>query len=188
RRAGVVGRRAGRAEAVRRPACEAAMSEDFSLQALFREEVRAHTGALSQGLVALEGSAGDPRAVEPLMRAAHSIKGAARIVNAEPAVRLAHALEAALAGAQPGKARVRAAAVDLRLQATDVLAWWAEVGDGGLPGWAEARATEVGALVGLLEGLGRETKREERETKKEEAREPKRVGGGPGPPPDSLYG
>jgi two-component system, chemotaxis family, sensor histidine kinase and response regulator WspE len=52
---------------------------------LFREEARTHTGVLAQGLVELEQDPGDPTKIEPLMRAAHSVKGAARIVRIEPA-------------------------------------------------------------------------------------------------------
>ena len=49
---------------------------DASLLELFREEVRSHTGALTGGLLGLEKEPGDARRIEPLMRAAHSIKAA----------------------------------------------------------------------------------------------------------------
>ena len=97
------------------------MSDDVSLFDLFREEVRAQAAVLSAGLLALEAG-GDPRAIEPLMRAAHSVKGAARIVNVEPAVALAHVMEDVLVAAGQGKAVLRAADVDLLLRGTDVLA------------------------------------------------------------------
>ena len=57
---------------------------DVSLLDLFREEVRSHTATLSQGLLELEEEAGNPRRIEPLMRAAHSLKGAARIADLHP--------------------------------------------------------------------------------------------------------
>ena len=75
--------------------------DDFSMMDLFREEVRTHAATLSRGLVALESAGGGGPEIEPLMRAAHSIKGAARIFSIEPAVRLAHAMEDALR--QPGR-------------------------------------------------------------------------------------
>ena len=43
-------------------------------------------GILNAGLLALERSAGSPQAFDVLMRAAHSLKGAARIVNLQAAV------------------------------------------------------------------------------------------------------
>ncbi len=51
------------------------MSDDVSLFDLFREEVRAQAAVLGEGLLALEADAGDARKIEPLMRAAHSVKG-----------------------------------------------------------------------------------------------------------------
>ena len=53
----------------------------FSLMELFRMEAESHTATLSAGLVSLEGTAAAPEVIDPLMRAAHSLKGAARIVG-----------------------------------------------------------------------------------------------------------
>src|SRR5690242_4462830 len=70
---------------IRRPSEESgAVSSDlsgFSLLELFRMEAETYTATLSTGLVALEGAPALPETIEPLMRAAHSLKGAARIVG-----------------------------------------------------------------------------------------------------------
>ena len=58
----------------------------FSLHELFRGEAETHAAALSEGLVKLEGTS-NPAIVEPLMRAAHSIKGAARVIAARSKAR-----------------------------------------------------------------------------------------------------
>ena len=63
---------------------------DLSMLDLFREEARSQTATLAQGLLDLEGDPGNPQKIEPLMRAAHSMKGAARIVGFDGAVGLAH--------------------------------------------------------------------------------------------------
>ncbi|HXD85892.1 MAG TPA: chemotaxis protein CheA, partial [Urbifossiella sp.] len=89
---------------------------------LFRDEVRAHAAALSAGLLELETDAADLARIEPLMRAAHSIKGAARIVGIDSAVRLAHGVEDVLVAAQAGRVRFAATDIDALLQAADVLA------------------------------------------------------------------
>ena len=73
---------------------------DVSLLELFREEVRAHCQALSDGLITLEQQPGNARLIETLMRAAHSVKGAARVVALDPAVQLAHTMEELLVRAQ----------------------------------------------------------------------------------------
>jgi two-component system sensor histidine kinase and response regulator WspE len=72
------------------------MAEDFSrysMLELFRLEAESQTAALAAALLDLEAVAPSPDAVAALMRAAHSLKGAARIIGLEPAVRVAHALE-----------------------------------------------------------------------------------------------
>jgi two-component system sensor histidine kinase and response regulator WspE len=75
----------------------------FSLLELFRMEAESHTATLSTGLVALEGASATSAVIEPLMRAAHSLKGAARIVGLDAAVRVAHAMEDAFVAAQKGQ-------------------------------------------------------------------------------------
>ena len=93
--------------------------EDVSLLALFRAEVESYAAILSEGLVALEANQGDRAAVEPLMRAAHSIKGAARVVGLDAAVRIAHAMEDALVAVQEGRSTVTPAGIDRLLRGVD---------------------------------------------------------------------
>ena len=81
------------------------MSEDlsqFSMMDLFRVEAETQIAVLNEGLLALENGAEASQA-ESLMRAAHSLKGAARIVNLDLAVRLAHAMEDAFVAVQEGR-------------------------------------------------------------------------------------
>ena len=67
--------------------------EDATLIDLFRSEVETHSELLSAALLALEHSPGDTSRIDEMMRAAHSIKGAARVVGVDPAVSVAHAME-----------------------------------------------------------------------------------------------
>jgi two-component system sensor histidine kinase and response regulator WspE len=94
----------------------------FSMFDLFQTEVRQHASTLANGLIALEQHADNPKLVEPLMRAAHSIKGAARIINLDVAVQLAHAMEECLIRVQTGKERPTPQRIDQLLSATDTLA------------------------------------------------------------------
>lgn len=66
---------------------------DMSMLDLFRVEVENQKTILNDRLLALESDPADPNTLEALMRAAHSIKGAARIVNLDVAVHVAHAME-----------------------------------------------------------------------------------------------
>src|SRR5262249_14531714 len=122
------------------------MSDDlsgFSLMELFRMEAEGHTATLSSGLVALEGGSAAPEAIEPLMRAAHSLKGAARIVGLDAAVQVAHAMEDAFVAAQKGQLVLGPEHVDILLRGVDFLVQIAEVGEEELPAWQAGHATEV---------------------------------------------
>src|SRR3954453_24195786 len=95
--------------------------EDLPLIDLFRSEVETHSEVLSAALLALERSPGDTSRVDEMMRAAHSIKGAARVVGVEPAVRVAHGMEDCFVEAQKGALRLSPADVDVLLRGVDLL-------------------------------------------------------------------
>src|SRR5262245_29155298 len=126
---------------------------DAGMFDLFRDEARSHTEALAAGLLELEADPTNPQRIEALMRAAHSLKGAARIVGIEPAVQLAHAMEDALVAAQGGKVRLTPADVDALLKGTDVLAGLAVVNPNGLAGWAAQNGPAVAALEPVFRAM-----------------------------------
>ncbi|MCO6414465.1 MAG: hybrid sensor histidine kinase/response regulator [Thiogranum sp.] len=100
------------------------MSDDlgnFSMLELFRLEVDSQAAILSDGLLALEQEAQPVQQLEALMRAAHSLKGAARMVDIQPAVTLAHAMEDCFVAAQNGELRLQAQQIDLLLKGVDQL-------------------------------------------------------------------
>jgi two-component system sensor histidine kinase and response regulator WspE len=121
----------------------------FSLHELFKGEAEMHAAALSEGLVQLEG-ASDAAAVEPLMRAAHSIKGAARVIGLDVAVRLAHAMEDVLVAMQKGREAIQASRIDQLLKGSDLLASLARVEEPEVPAWTTANDAAVTALVESL--------------------------------------
>ena len=92
---------------------------DFSMLDLFRIEVENGARVLETGLVEVEEQQ-SPEKMEPLMRAAHSIKGAARIVGLDNAVTLAHSMEDILSSAQNGKIRITSGHVDVLLKCNDI--------------------------------------------------------------------
>ncbi len=99
---------------------------DPGLLNLFLEEVRGNLGLLNDGLVALEDLPDDLRRIEPLMRAAHSVKGAMRIAGLDSAVQVAHGLEECLVLAQNGRLTLTSADLDVMLEAVDALGRLAE--------------------------------------------------------------
>ncbi len=128
---------------------------DAFLLELFREEMGAHSAILTDGLLTLERNGASRERIEPLMRAAHSIKGAARVVDVAPAVRVAHEMEEVLVAAGDGRVELDAAVVDVLLGALDWMVGMSAVADDALAGWLEANTTEaerwvarVGACLG----------------------------------------
>jgi two-component system sensor histidine kinase and response regulator WspE len=94
---------------------------DFSMLELFHLEVDNQATILNDGLLALEQDARSEKQLEALMRAAHSIKGAARMVDIETGVRLAHAMEDCFVKAQQGELQLQPHQIDLLLKAVDQL-------------------------------------------------------------------
>ncbi|WP_028622598.1 hybrid sensor histidine kinase/response regulator [Pseudomonas sp. Ant30-3] len=94
---------------------------DASLFELFSLEAEAQTQVLSAGLLALERDPTQANHLESCMRAAHSLKGAARIVGVEAGVSVAHVMEDCLVSAQEGRLYLRPEHIDALLQGTDML-------------------------------------------------------------------
>ncbi|MBD2489564.1 hybrid sensor histidine kinase/response regulator [Aulosira sp. FACHB-615] len=93
----------------------------LSLFDLFKMEVTTQVVVLNNCLLALETNPDPKSELAALMRAAHCIKGAARIVQLEPAVTLAHVMEDCFSAAQVGKVNLTADDIDVLLQGVDML-------------------------------------------------------------------
>ncbi|MBM3105351.1 hybrid sensor histidine kinase/response regulator [Pseudomonas sp. V1] len=120
---------------------------DASLLELFSLEAEAQTQVLSTGLLALERNPTQADQLEACMRAAHSLKGAARIVGVDAGVSVAHVMEDCLVGAQEGRLRLRAEHIDALLQGTDLLMRIATPGDATLEPAVQAFLLQMAALL-----------------------------------------
>jgi two-component system sensor histidine kinase and response regulator WspE len=94
---------------------------DASLLELFSLEAEAQTQVLSAGLLQLERNPVLAEQLEACMRAAHSLKGAARIVGLDAGVSVAHVMEECLVSAQDRRLYLQAEHIDALLQGTDLL-------------------------------------------------------------------
>ena len=130
-------------------AADSNFSVDPLMLDLFRVELENHTRVLESGLVTAERDQ-SPENIEPLMRAAHSIKGAARIVGLTPAVTLAHAMEDVLTAAQKGKRLLSSEAVDRLLKGNDFFASLSRLDIDALPAALEAGADNIQTMAGSL--------------------------------------
>lgn len=117
---------------------------------LFRAELDSHLPVLGAGLLALEKDSDQPKWFDAMMRAAHSIKGAARIVGVEGAVRLAHVLEDCFVAAQKREIRLGPGAIDVLLRGADLLGTFSRAG--APPLTAAALSEGVEAIAALRQG------------------------------------
>jgi two-component system sensor histidine kinase and response regulator WspE len=123
----------------------------FSMLDLFRMEADSQTQILTDGLLAFERR-NDPAAVESMMRAAHSIKGAASIVGLEMVVQLAHGMEDAFIAAQAGKLKLTPNRVDALLAAVDLIVQCSRVND-DLDAWLAANGAQVSKTMNDVQGI-----------------------------------
>jgi chemotaxis protein histidine kinase CheA len=94
---------------------------DPTLLELFRGEMETHVPTLTSGLLALEKDPHLPGQIEAIMRAAHSIKGAARIVGQELIGEIAHVMEDSFTAAGRGELTVSADLIDAMLRGVDLM-------------------------------------------------------------------
>ncbi|MFA5206892.1 MAG: Hpt domain-containing protein, partial [Lentisphaeria bacterium] len=122
----------------------------FSMMELLRQEVEAQAAILTEGVLAAERGGVDPAVWEQLMRAAHSVKGAARIVGLDAAVQVAHALEDGFSDIQHGRAAFSAAAADPWLAAVDLLVRLSKLSEADAVIWPEGHRDELEAILQRL--------------------------------------
>ena len=120
---------------------------------LFRTEVENQVATLNEGLLSLEKDPSATKVLETCMRAAHSLKGAARIVQIEPAVKVAHALEDCFVAAQKGKIVLKPEKMDVVLEGIDFLKGIGLLKEQELPAWVEKQGAQTEALLSRISGL-----------------------------------
>jgi two-component system sensor histidine kinase and response regulator WspE len=123
--------------------------EDFSLFELFRMEAEEQVCVLQAQLIEVESGEAKAATLEALMRASHSLKGAARIVGLDVIVHLTHAMEDRFVGAQAGRP-LTSADIDLMLAATDWLAKLQNMAEGETASWLENNTAAIEACAGNL--------------------------------------
>jgi len=110
---------------------------------LFRVEAENQTATLTSGLLELERGAVPPQQLEALMRAAHSIKGAARIVNLPVAVQVAHAMEDCFVAAQHRKLSLDKPIIDVLFRGVDLLGHISKRDETNIAAWEIDHGAEI---------------------------------------------
>lgn len=120
--------------------------DDLSLFELFRMEAEEQVQTLQTELIQLETGAATAATLEALMRASHSLKGAARIVGLDLIVDLTHAMEDRFVKAQAGHA-LDSTDIDGMLRATDWLARLAITPEAETSTWIEGNTAAIQACA-----------------------------------------
>ena len=122
---------------------------------LFRMEAENQAAILTGGLLELDRGQGAPAQLEILMRAAHSFKGAARIVDLPAAVIVAHAMEDCFALAQQGKLALGQPEIDLLFRGVDLLLQISKQMEASITRWETDHADEIREYLDSLVRLTR---------------------------------
>lgn len=99
----------------------AAKRPDGEIFGVFLEDAQTQSSALNDGLLKLERTPGDLPTIDSLMRASHSLKGAARVVGFEWLVNLSHKMEDCFSAARDGKMPEDSDFFDLLFECSDYI-------------------------------------------------------------------
>ena len=120
---------------------------NFSMMDLFRMEADSQVEILNENILALENNPNSPAELESLMRAAHSLKGAGRIVGLDAAVRIAHVMEDCFVAAQAGSIALDSPdKIDVLLRAIDLLAQISQIPETEIENWLPLNRSQIESL------------------------------------------
>jgi len=108
-------------EPVNNTAFEVTDPIDSEMFSLFQIELQNSLQAIGNGLLEIEDNPEDSSLLEAMMRAAHSIKGAARMIGIEAVVKLSHSMEDVFVAAQNNKIFLSKNSIDQLFFCVDIL-------------------------------------------------------------------
>lgn len=127
---------------------------NFSMLELFRMEAEAQVSILNENLLALENNPNPATALESLMRASHSLKGAGRIVGLDAVVTVAHVMEDCFVAAQSGTIALDSPAkIDILLQGVDLLNSISLLSENKLESWLKENQRNLDDLVNSIKAI-----------------------------------
>lgn len=125
---------------------------------LFRVELESQTKALNEGILALERSPQSKEPFESLMRAAHSIKGAAKVIGLDLLSSLAHTLEDFFLSLKEGHLLLGTVESDLLLRTTDFFSLVSKVPLVGMTSWLSSQKIKIEKLQVELSSFAKSEK------------------------------
>ncbi len=125
---------------------------DDAMFDLFRIEVETQSRVLNRGLIELEQNE-DPILLEELMRAAHSIKGAARVVSLPSIVKMAHSMEDCFVSIQANQKALPVHMIDTLLQMVDLLSNLSRIRSSDIHNWLKGQLPLIEKKIKELEEI-----------------------------------
>jgi two-component system, chemotaxis family, sensor histidine kinase and response regulator WspE len=125
----------------------------LSMLNLFQMEVESQIETLNHHLLTLETTPHHPAALQALMRSAHSIKGAARIVDLEAIVSLAHVMEDCFVAAQAGELTLQSDHIDTLLQSVDWFSQLIKIPEAKAEIWLSEQTVTIEQLISKISML-----------------------------------
>lgn len=127
---------------------------DSEMLQIFKTELSTHLQELNDSVLKLEADPENEEPLERLMRAAHSIKGAARIVELGGVSRLAHAIEDYFISLQKGERRLEQGGVTALLNSFDLLARFLDLVPGSASRLISSLQPSIDEAVDRISGQG----------------------------------
>nr|WP_263012181.1 hybrid sensor histidine kinase/response regulator [Laspinema sp. D2d] len=120
---------------------------------LFGMEVETQAALLNENLLRLENHSQSGKELEALMRGAHSIKGAARIVQLNEAVHIAHVMEDYFVAAREGQITIAEDHIDILLSGVDLLLSMGKVKEPELKSWMQEHQQEIDLIARQIQAI-----------------------------------
>lgn len=120
---------------------------DPTMLDLFYGELEQRVIELNEGILSLENHSNDPKILEGLMRAAHSLKGAARIVDLSLISRLAHALEDFFISLQNNPMEIQENQINELFNAIDFFAKLSQIPYNTIQSWIKTNSNEIESII-----------------------------------------
>lgn len=123
---------------------------DPKLLELFKQEAETHIRYIRQSLLEWEEDTSNLEKIQELMRAAHSLKGAARIIGLDSFSQLAHLLEDCFVAAQKGNVILNITDFDAILECIDFLSQVTQLSNEDLINWPGDQQEKLKSLVNSI--------------------------------------
>ena len=130
---------------------------DLSMFQLFQLEVESQSILLNKNLLDLEQDVSSASLLESLMRASHSLKGAAKMVGVDSVVNIAHVMEDCFVLAQKNKITISKTHIDHLLKSVDLIDHIAKIDEDLQKQWFEEHNREIEDIVNGFSGLSNAT-------------------------------